>query len=147
MKQIIFVLGLLSMFACNAFSQAVTPPAKEINDAAARTATEQLTTKYGLTADQAKQMYTIQLRKHRNFSEIESLKTGDPAKYNGKVASIQKGTLASIKRLLNNKDQIQLFQKTQIDVRVQRANKRKELLSKGMQKPEVEAALLLIYAE
>ena len=147
MKQILLLFSLLLAISFHAGSQAVTPPVISTDDAAARTVTVQLTTKYSLTADQAKQMYTIQVRKQRNFSEIESLKATDPAKYQAKIASIQKGTLGSIKRLLNNKEQLQLFQKTQAEVRNQKAMKRKELQLKGMQKPEIEVELLNIYAE
>jgi hypothetical protein len=147
MKQILLVLSLFLSIGFNANSQAVTPPANSADNPVARTATEQLKTKYNLTADQAKQMYTIQVRKQRNFSEIEPLKASDLVKYQAKVASVQNGTLGSIKRLLNNKDQVQLFQKTQSEVRAAKAAKRKELHSKGLEKKAIEAELLNIYAE
>ena len=147
MKQILLVFGLLVSFSFQNFGQQATLPVNAAHDAAARAATEQLTAKYSLTADQAKQMYTIQMRKQRNFSEIEPLKASDPAKFELKTASIQKGTTGSIKRLLNNKEQIQLFQKTQTEIRTLKAAKRKELLAKGMEKAAVETELLKIYAE
>jgi hypothetical protein len=147
MKQILLVFSLFLAFGFHANSQAVTPPANSSDNPVARATTEQLKTKYNLSADQAKQMYTIQVRKLRNFSEIESLKTTNPAKYLAKVTSVQNGTLGSIKRLLNNKDQVQLFQKTQSEVRAAKAVKRKELYSKGLEKKAIEAELLNIYAE
>lgn len=147
MKQILIVFGLIFFTVSAVFSQDVTPPTGNEQDSKAQAATELLTTKYTLTPEQAKQMYTIQLRKLRNLSEIESLKTSDPAKYNAKVASIQNGTTGSIKRLLNNKDQQKLFQQTQAEVRKMKAQKRKELASKGASKAEIDAALNLIYIE
>lgn len=147
MKQLLIVFGLLFFTVSGVFGQDVTPPAGNPHDTQAQAATELLTTKYTLTPDQAKQMYTIQLRKQRNLSEIESLKTTDPAKYNAKIASIQNGTTGSIKRLLKNKDQQKLFQQTQAEVRKLKAQKRKELVSKGASKVEIDAALNLIYAE
>lgn len=147
MKQLLIVFGLLFFTVSGVFSQDATPPTGNPHDAQAQAATELLTTKYTLTPDQAKQMYTIQLRKQRNLSEIESLKTSDPAKYNAKIASIQNGTTGSIKRLLKNKDQQKLFQQTQAEVRKLKAQKRKELVSKGASKAEIDAALNLIYVE
>lgn len=147
MKQLLFVLGLMLFSVPGVFSQDATPPAGKTQDSEAKAATELLTAKYALTPDQAKQMYTIQLRKQRNLSEIESLKTSDPVKYNAKIASIQNGATGSIKRLLKNKDQQKLFQQTQAEVRRMKAQKRKEMVAKGASKEEIDAALNLIYTE
>ena len=118
-----------------------------INDPEIRKATEALTEKYQLNADQAKQMYTIQVRKAKNLAQIESLKSSDPALYRAKVQNVQKGTLANIQRILTTKDQVALYKKTQSDLRVQRNKKQKELVGKNASKEAIENALLDIYAE
>ena len=118
-----------------------------INDPEIRKATEALTAKYQLNADQAKQMYTIQVRKAKNLAQIESLKSSDPALYRAKVQNVQKGTLANIQRILTTKDQVALYKKTQSDLRVQRNKKQKELVGKNASKEAIENALLDIYAE
>ncbi len=152
MKQL-FVLALFLMLAsANASAQKVE--AKPVpsstsspNDAAAREATEKLVTKYSLNADQAKEMYNIQQRKLRNMNEITPLQTSNRSKYLSKLESLQRGTLASIRRILRSKEQVDLYQKTQSEVRTQRAEKRKELAGKNLPKEDVQAALLEIYAE
>jgi hypothetical protein len=116
-------------------------------DASTREAAEKLVAKYTLNADQAKQMYTIQQRKQRNFGQIESLKATDRGLYLAKLESAQKGTLASIRRILQTKEQVELYQKTQAEVRTQRAVKRKELTGQNLSKEDIQAALLEIYAE
>lgn len=118
-----------------------------INDPEIRKATEALTAKYQLNADQAKQMYTIQVRKAKNLAQIGSLKSSDPALYRAKVQNVQKGTLANIQRILTTKDQVALYKKTQSDLRVQRNKKQKELVGKNASKEAIENALLDIYAE
>ncbi len=117
------------------------------NDAIAREAAEKLVAKYNLNADQAKQVYTIQQRKQRNLSEIEPVKTTDRNLYLAKLESLQKGTLSSIRRLLRTKDQIDLYQKTQSDIRVKRAEKRQELIKAQKAKDDIQAAVLEIYEE
>jgi len=117
------------------------------NDQEIRRATEALTAKYKLNADQAKQMYTIQLRKAKNVAQIAAFQNSDPALYRAKMQNVQKGTLASIRRILNTKAQVDLYQKTQADLRVLRSKKQKELATKKASKETVEIALLAIYAE
>ncbi|MEO6757817.1 MAG: hypothetical protein ABIO24_00075, partial [Saprospiraceae bacterium] len=109
--------------------------------------TEALTAKYLLTADQAKQMYQIQARKLRNQTELGGLKTSDPVLFQNKLEHLQTGTLGSIQRLLNTKEQLQLYQKTQAEVRSLRAAKRKELQLQNAPKEALDAALLEIYVE
>ncbi|MBC7777334.1 MAG: hypothetical protein H7246_18015 [Phycisphaerae bacterium] len=122
-------------------------PAPSTNDQEIRKATEALTKKYVLNADQAKQMYTIQLRKAKNMAEITAFQSSDPALYRAKAQNVQKGTLASIRRILNSQAQVELYQKTQSDLRALRNKKQKELAGKKASVEEVETALLAIYAE
>ena len=138
-------LALQGGFALNA-QKLETTTAPAVNDQEVRKATEALTAKYSLNADQAKQMYTIQLRKQKNTAEIAALQNSDPALYRAKAQNVQKGTLASIRRILNTKEQVELYQKTQSEVRVLRNKKQKELAAKAS-KEAVEMALLAIYAE
>jgi len=123
-----------------------TKPAATTNPDAVRL-TEALTAKYTLTADQAKQMYQIQNRKLRSEKELATLKTTDPTRYHTKLENLQTGTLGSVLRILQTKEQVNLYRKTQADVRSQRAAKKKELLLQNTPKEAVEAALLEIYAE
>ena len=117
------------------------------DDAAARTTVQQLTAKYGLNADQAKQMYGIQARKQRNLAQIEPLQASNQALYRAKLESVQHGTSASIRRLLQSKAQLDIFQKTQADLRSQRGKIRKEMSAQGAAKEAIELAVLAIYAE
>jgi len=60
---------------------------------------------------------------------------------------LQKGTLTSLRRVLHTKEQLELYQKTQTDVRVKRAEKRQELTKAKAAKDDIRAALLDIYEE
>jgi hypothetical protein len=141
------ILLLLGGASLQAQQTEATAAPTGINDPEIRKATEALTAKYQLNADQAKQMYTIQVRKAKNLAQIESLKSSDPALYRAKVQNVQKGTLANIQRILTTKDQVALYKKTQSDLRVQRNKKQKELVGKNASKEAIENALLDIYAE
>lgn len=112
----------------------------------AREATQQLKLKYQLDAAQEEKMYVIQQRKRRNLAEIEPLKD-NPALYNAKLQSIQRGTLASIQRMLNTPAQQEIFQQTKSELRKQRALKRQEMTEQGASKRAIESALLEIYLE
>jgi hypothetical protein len=154
MKHLVRIFALLLAFSGALAAQSPAPkptkstaPLSAEREATARQATDALATKYTLSADQAKQMYTVQVRKQRNLAEIESLKTTNLAQYQAKVGSIQRGTLAGIRRILNNKAQVDLYQQTQAGVRNQKAVKRKELMAQKASKTDIEAALLDIYAE
>ena len=116
-------------------------------DPAARSATELLVAKYTLNADQAKQMYTVQVRKLRNLKQISELKTSNLALYKSKLQSLQSNTLISVRRILNTKAQVEIYQKTQSDLRTQRAQKREEMLRQNADRAAIEIALLEIYAE
>lgn len=139
-------LGAATAFAQTNAAKTSAHPVK-IDDAAARQATEKLAAKYSLNADQAKQMYGIQTRKLRNLAEIERLRTENPAQFRAKLESIQRNTLVAIRRILRTKAQVGIFKKTQDEVRLLRATKRKELAQKGATKEAADAALLEIYAE
>ncbi len=148
-KSLFFLLLLLqSGFVLNAQkTESAAPAPTTSNDQEIRKATEALTAKYKLNADQAKQMYTIQVRKSKNMAQIAAFQTSDPALYRAKVQNVQKGTLASIQRILNTKAQVDLFRKTQADIRVLRSKKQKELSTQKASKAAVETALLAIYIE
>lgn len=113
----------------------------------ARILTEQLRLKYDLDADQVSGMYDIQKRKLRNLADIEALKTSNPALHNNKRQSIQRGTQASIRRLLDTPGQKELFQQTQAEQRRLRAEKRRELSEKNTPQAMLEAAVLDVYLE
>jgi hypothetical protein len=141
---LLFVVSIAFQATAQQSSAATPNPAHE---KAAREATDLLAAKYRLDADQSKQMYTIQLRKQRNTAEILPIKAENPALYHAKVKSLQKGTLASIRRILHTKEQVDLYQKTQVSVRSQQAEKRKALMAQQVSKEEIEVALLDIYSE
>jgi hypothetical protein len=149
MNKLLFPLLLLVLGGplLNAQKTETTAAPTATNDQEIRKATEALTEKYQLNADQAKQMYTIQARKAKNLTQIESLKSSDPALYRAKVQNVQKGTLANIQRILNTKDQVDMYKKTQSEIRVLRNKKQKELVGKSASKEAIENALLDIYAE
>ncbi len=143
MKSRLFFLFFALLATQTLFSQIMTPA----DDAAMRNAAGLLTEKYHLSADQAKQVYQIQQRKNRNLAEIASLEQSNQSLYQAKIRSIQEGSLANIRRVLNSKEQVDIFQKTQAEVRNLRAAKRKEMTASGASKEAVEAAVLAIYAE
>lgn len=68
MKSRLFFLFFALLATQTLFSQIMTPA----DDAAMRNTVGQLTEKYHLNADQAKQVYQIQQRKNRNLAEIAS---------------------------------------------------------------------------
>jgi len=145
MKQIAFLLFFLA--GTGLWAQKTQTALSASDEATARAATEQLVAKYKLNADQAKQMYTIQARKLRNMAAIESIKTTDPALYLAKKQSVQDGARISIRRILNTKEQVDLFEKTKVETRTRQAEKRKEMMQAGASKQEIEAAVLDLYAE
>jgi hypothetical protein len=112
-----------------------------------RAATEALSLNYSLDADQVKEAYRIQWRKQKNMKEMEGLINSNPAYYNGKLQSLQAGTLHSIRRMLKTKEQLALYDATQRDIRAQRAATQKALSKLQARKIDMESALLAIYAE
>jgi hypothetical protein len=147
MKSILFITSFVLSFCVNVFAQDTATSQKSTVENAARTSTDLLSKKYNLNEDQSMRMMTIQVRKLTNLSQIESLKTTDNAKYFQKLKNIQSGTLGSIRRLLVGKEQMAIYQKTQAELRTEKAKKRKQMASKGLSKTEIEQALLDIYLE
>lgn len=147
MKQILLTCILIGGLQLVAAAQAANKSALPAMDNAARAATESLTAKYSLNADQAKQMYTVQLRKIKNLEEIQSLKNSDAKAYYAKLDNVQRGTLGSIRRILKTPQQVELYQKTQAEVRQLKAQKRKEMTLAGAQSAEIENALIDLYQE
>ena len=151
---ILFLLLAFSTFSAAAQSAANTTGKTEqasalqqADETKARATTDALVEKYKLNADQAKQMYQIQVRKLRNLQEIQSLKSQNPALWRSKVGSVQEGTLSSIRRILRSKEQVSLFQQTQMEIRRQKSAKTNELGKQKVTQEAIDNALLDIYAE
>jgi hypothetical protein len=145
MKNIIFVL-LFSVCTLQLMAQS-TKIQVAPNGALAKELTEKITLKYALTTEQATKVYEIQARKQRNMEEIAVLQTENPKLYLAKIESIHNGTLASIKRTLKTKEQMDIFNKTMVETRNKKAEKRKELIAKSASQDAIEAALVDIYFE
>lgn len=116
-------------------------------EAVARTTTDQLAAKYTLNADQAKQMYTVQVRKQRTLAQLENIRTSQPDVWRAKMKSLQKGTLASIRHLLHTKEQVDIYNNTQKETRIRQAEKRKAMMMEKASAEAIETAMLDIYAE
>lgn len=114
---------------------------------AARATTDQLTAKYKLSASQAAKMYTIQERKFNGLSELEGIKSQNADLYRRKTSNLQRGTLTSIKSLLETPEQLKLFQQTQMSVRFKRSTVRQELEKTGASKSAIREAELAVYEE
>lgn len=138
-------LGILPLNAQQI--ESVVPLPEAPLDQEIRKATEALTAKYQLNADQSKQMYVIQRRKQKNMAEIAPLQNTNPAQYRMKLYNVQQGTLASIRRILQTKEQVLLYNSTQAEIRMLRNKKQKELTAKKVSQEEIDTALLNIYAE
>lgn len=139
------LLALLAFFSCMyvaSAQQIASGTEQEI-----RRATDALSAKYHLSAEQTQQMYDIQARKAKNFAEIAPFQSSDPERWRAKARGIQTGTLASIRRILQGQEQIELYQKTQGEIRALHNQKHKEMAARQASKAEIDAALLDIYAE
>ena len=147
MKSILFITSFVLSLCVNIFAQTTTTAQNSVVETAARTSTDLLSKKYNLNEDQSKRMMTIQVRKLTNLAQIESLKTTDNTKYFQKLKNIQSGTLGSIRRLLVGNEQMAIYQKTQAELRTEKAKKRKQMAGKGLSKAEIDQALLDIYVE
>lgn len=134
------------VFLCFFFAATAVATAQSDNPEA-RAAAEALKVKYSLSDAQATEMYRIQQRKQRDLARVAQLKDSDTALYLSKMESLQKGTLGSIRRLLNAPAQADLFQQTQTEVRNKRAEKRKEMGGQGASRESIREAMLTIYAE
>ncbi len=147
MKFSALFLSLCMAQILSAQSGAPEPNKSAQIDPAIRTATEALVAKYSLNADQAKQVYQIQQRKNRNMAEIAAFQTSDLALYQAKLLNVQKGTWTSIRQVLNTKVQVEIYRKTQAELRALRNAKRQELTAQKAAREVVESAVLAIYAE
>lgn len=154
MKNTIFLclFTLVAAAGAGAQSPEASAPALPVTAAdtirlLAREHTERLREKYALDAGQVNKMYLIQERKQRNLAEIEPFKTANPTLYRSKLNSIQQGTKASIRRMLNMAAQQQIYQQTKVEQRRQRSAKQQELTAQGAAKETIEAAVLAIYIE
>ncbi len=147
MKFSALLLSLCMAQILSAQSGAPEPKKSAQIDPAIRTATEALVAKYSLNAKQAKQVYQIQQRKNRNMAEIAALQTSDLALYQAKLLNVQKGTWTSIRQVLNTKTQVEIYRKTQAELRGLRNAKRQELTAQKAAREVVESAVLAIYAE
>ncbi len=116
-------------------------------DSLARSSTIKLVEKYDLNADQAKQMYGVQVKKNQSLAEIDFLKETNKSLYINKLKIYQAQTVANIRRILRSKEQVSLFQKTQQEIRDKRALKKVEMTRQNYKKEEIEWALLEIYDE
>jgi hypothetical protein len=149
---LILFLGLLfTSFAYAQSAEDAATPAEadrvaEIPDSV-REAAARLVEKYSLDADQAIEALTIQVRKQRNLAEIAPLKQSNSPQYFNKLKSVQRGTQASIRRLLKTPEQRDLFQKTQVEQRYLRAEKQQALQAEGLSALAIEEAVLAIYFE
>src|SRR5690349_6917310 len=140
-------LMFLAFWIQSAIAQSGAPADASVSDQEIRKNTEALVLKYGLNADQAKQMYRIQKRKYRNMAEIAGFQATDVALYQAKWQNVQKGTWTSIRSILKSKEQVEIYRKTQAGLRGQRNEKRREMVAKKAPAQAVEAAVLAIYAE
>ena len=149
MKKLLFSLFLVLQGTMTILAQKTEAPTPTTvsNDSEIRKTTEALTAKYSLNADQAKQMYTIQVRKAKNMASIASLQSSNPALYRAKLQNVQTGTCANIRRILQQKEQVEIYQKTQSELRTLRNQKKKEMHRNKASQEEIELAMLAIYAE
>lgn len=127
---------ILSLFA---LALSIATFAQSNNDA--QVATDKLVKEYNLDQQQAARMLVIQERKVRNLKEVEGIKKTDEKKYRHKKRSIQQGTDASIRRLLNE-EQMKVYQQNRMTWRKERADRIADLKDSGMTMEEIEDKLL-----
>lgn len=106
----------------------------------AKKATAELTQVYSLDEAQQAEMATIQQRKARNLSEIQSLKTSDRETYVKKLKSIRYGTDVSIKKMLNQ-EQMTVFYEKSKERRMREADLMKKMKAEGATREQIQAAL------
>ncbi len=133
MKKIFFsVLSLF--FVVSVFAQSSTDPK-------VRAAADEMIEMYNLDEKQATTALEIQERRFRNLAEIASLETTNKDLYRHKYKAIQQSTDASLRRILHE-DQMVIYKKHKMELRVERAAKTEELKAKGLTIEEIEEALL-----
>ena len=135
MKKITLLLFCLS-FALSIFAQnqAMGP---------AQQATEQLQEFYQFNAEQKQKVQTIQERRFRNMAEIAPLQNSQIDIYIKKRQAIERGTEASIKRILTS-SQLELFNTKIVEKRKLRNVKTKEWYREGLSQQEIQLRLLEI---
>lgn len=126
-----FLIALLALVSVTAL-QAQSFDAKK--------ATAELTQVYSLDDAQQAEMATIQQRKARNLSEIQSLKTSDRETYIKKLKSIRYGTDVSIKKMLNQ-EQMTVFYEKSKERRMREADLMKKMKAEGATREQIQAAL------
>ncbi len=109
----------------------------------AQNTANELASAYSLDDAQKTEMLTIQQRKARNLTEIQSLKSTDRPTYIKKLKAIRYGTDASIKRLLN-KDQMEVFFTKSKERRQKEADVMSEMKAAGATREEIQEALAQI---
>lgn len=109
----------------------------------AQNAANELAIAYALDDAQKTEMMTIQQRKARNLTEIQSLKSTDRDAYIKKLKAIRYGTDASIKHLLN-KDQMEVFFAKSKERRQKEADLMSKMKEAGATQEEIQEALAQI---
>ncbi len=103
--------------------------------------------KYQLDEAQQAKALRIAQRKHEQLESIAALMTTNPEKYYAKLDAVQKGTLASIERILNTPEQVKIYQATQAETRRKRAEIKRSMKSAGATKSEIKKELVRVHAE
>ncbi len=136
----IFIGLLFCCISIAAFGQGQQWDASE----EAKKVADVLIEKYQLTPKQGDKMYRIQLRKYNQLNTIAPIKNTQPELYIEKLESLYHGTDGSIRLMLNDR-QLPLYEADRHELRVQKAEKRLELLNTG--KSETEIREILIHLE
>lgn len=110
------------------------------NEAAIEQETSKLVTLYQLDKKQAKEMKVIQERKFNNLEQIASLKTSNNELYTQKRIAIDKGTDASIRKMLN-KDQMAIYNSQKLEQRKEQAALIKKMKQEGASKEDIQKAI------
>ncbi len=132
MKKLTLWLGLLA-FATGLYAQAET--------SAIQAATDEAAALYQLDEEQAKQMYQVQERRFRNLASIEQLKASDYSLYLRKRENVRQGTLAAVKRILQE-SQMAIFNQQLAERRQEEAALTRRLKEEGASREEIRTALL-----
>ncbi len=136
------ILVVLAVCACSLTAMAQTSAVKE----AARKATEELTSQYGLSESQITQMLVIQERRFNNLAEIEPLKTSDELLYRQKLRTIRLGMEASMERIFTPEQRL-ILNEQRAERRRQDAVRLKALQADGTSKQELMNFMLELEAE
>lgn len=113
----------------------------------AKTQSDAWIAKYDLNEAQQQKAIAIAERKQTQLGEIEPLKTTTPKAYYAKLDAVQNGTLASIRLLLDSKEQLAVYNTTLANNRKERAEAKKQLQKQGLSEQEISQRLVLIFSE